>query len=311
LLDKSAKPIPCAVGTADPERLRRTRRVTWIGFFVNLASSLFKLAAGIIGRSAAMVADAVHSLSDLLSDIVVLIGVRLSARPVDEDHDYGHGKFETLTGVLIGILILATGIGLLWSGTTALLRCIEGEWPAPPGWIALYAAGLSIVLKEILYRYTIRSGRILHSQPLIANAWHHRSDAFSSIGTMCGIGGAILLGDKWAILDPVAGMVVSLFILHVGFRIARQGIRELLDASLPTAIEDEIRTVILGVPGTESLHKLRTRTLGAYYAIDVHVQVARKSSLIAAHDVSSAVEEALRERFGRQTFISIHIEPGT
>lgn len=293
----------------DDARLAESLRVTWIGFFVNLVMSLLKLFAGIFGRSAAMVSDAIHSMSDLASDIVVLIGVRLGARPVDGSHDYGHGKFETLTAVIVGLMVLGAGAGIAFSGTAAILRAVKGLAPEAPGWIALAAALFSIVGKEILYQYTVRVGKRLVSQTLIANAWHHRSDAFSSVGTLAGIGGALVLGGRWTILDPVAALIVSFFILRVGCKILKTGIQELLDASLPDAVEEEMDMLIRGVKGVRDLHKLRTRAIGANYAIDVHVLVDGAQSVTAGHAIASRVEQALRKRFGSGTFVSIHIEP--
>lgn len=292
-------------------RLRESLRVTWIGFFVNLAMSLLKLLAGIFGRSAAMVSDAIHSMSDLASDIVVLIGVRLGARPVDGSHDYGHGKFETLTAVIVGLMVLAAGAGIAFSGAAAILRAIHGSIPVAPGWIALAAALFSIIGKEVLYQYTVRAGKRLVSQTLIANAWHHRSDAFSSVGTLAGIGGAFVLGGRWTILDPVAALIVSFFILRVGCKILKTGIQELLDASLPDVVEEEMDMIIRSVRGVRDLHKLRTRAIGASYAIDVHVLVNGAQSVTAGHAIASRVEQALRKRFGAGTFVSIHIEPET
>ena len=295
----------------DDARLAESLRVTWIGFFVNLVMSLLKLFAGIFGRSAAMVSDAIHSMSDLASDIVVLIGVRLGARPVDGSHDYGHGKFETLTAVIVGLMVLGAGAGIAFSGTAAILRAVKGLAPEAPGWIALAAALFSIVGKEILYQYTVRVGKRLVSQTLIANAWHHRSDAFSSVGTLAGIGGALVLGGRWTILDPVAALIVSFFILRVGCKILKTGIQELLDASLPDAVEEEMDMIIRGVKGVRDLHKLRTRAIGASYAIDVHVLVNGAQSVTSGHAIASRVEQALRKRFGAGTFVSIHIEPET
>lgn len=294
---------------AAEDRTRESLKVTWVGFVINAVISLLKLAAGILGRSAAMVSDAVHSMSDLLSDVVVVIGVRLGARSIDSTHDYGHGKFETLSAVIIGLMVGGAGVGLFVSGIKSVIEAAGGTPVSAPGGIALIAAVVSIVSKEILYRYTLIRGRKLNSQPLIANAWHHRSDSFSSIGTMAGIAGSIFLGGKWTILDPAAAIIVALFVIRVGAQILYRGIQELLDASLSAEIEEEMAGIIKGTEGVAGLHKLRTRALGGYYALDVHVQVDGTLTVVQGHDIATNVEKALRERFGLGTFISIHIEP--
>lgn len=185
-------------------------RVTWIGFAVNLVLSAGKLAAGIWGHSAAMVADAIHSVSDFATDLVVLLFVRVSAKPRDDDHDYGHGKYETLATLIIGVALAGVGIKLLWSGGTAIRDFTRGLLPTQPGVVALWAAVVSIVAKEALYRYTARVGRRVNSPSVVANAWHHRSDALSSVGTLVGIGCAYFLGGGWRLADPAAAIVVAL-----------------------------------------------------------------------------------------------------
>ena len=181
------------------ERTSAATRVTWVGFFVNLVLTSAKLAAGIIGHSGAMIADAVHSFSDFATDIVVLASFRVVGKPADKDHDYGHGKYETLATAIIGVALLLVGAGIFWGGAAKIwASVVKGRHMAAPGYIALVAAVVSIVVKEWLYRYTVKVGRRINSQAVIANAWHHRSDAFSSIGTMLGIGGAILMGEEVA-----------------------------------------------------------------------------------------------------------------
>jgi len=290
-------------------RCKEALKVTWIGFCVNLVLSLLKLIAGIVGRSAAMVSDAIHTISDLLGDIIVLIGVRLGARPIDSSHDYGHGKFETLTAALIGLLVLVIGVGLLYSAAAAVAEAVNGDSPARPGWIALAAALLSIVIKEIIYRYTLTKGHSLNSKPLVANAWHHRSDALSSVGTLAGIAGAIFLARQWTVLDPIAAIIVAGFIVRVGASFLWQGVQELLDASLPEAVEQEMAQLIGSVSGVSGHHQLRTRAVGTYFVLEVHVLVDRKLSIVEGHDIATRVENTLRERYGAETLVSIHIEP--
>jgi len=290
-------------------RTDKANRVTWVGFYTNLALTAFKLAAGIIGHSAAMIADAVHSLSDFATDIVVLLSFRVIGKPADKDHDYAHGKYETLASFVIGLALLLVGAGILWSGAKKIWLSLSGTPVETPGAIALIAAVVSIVSKEWLYRYTAEAGRDINSQAVIANAWHHRSDAFSSIGTMLGIGGAILLGKKWHILDPMAAVIVSFFILKVAVTIVAGGVRELTEGSLDEAIEEKIIATVAGVKGTIEPHDLRTRRIGNTIAIDLHVYVDSAMSVVDAHEIASRVEAALREMCGQETFVSVHIEP--
>lgn len=284
-------------------------RVTFIGSIVNFLLLVFKFFAGIMGHSAAMLADAVHSLSDFVTDIIVIVFVRISSKPEDAGHDYGHGKYETLATAIIGILLLLVGFGILWNGVSSIYHFVQGGALQKPGMLALIAALVSIVFKEILYQYTKFKGRELNSQAVVANAWHHRSDALSSIGTAIGIGGAILLGDRWRVLDPIAAVVVSFFIMKVAVRLLIPCVDELLEKSLPAEVEDEILDTILSFPGVSSPHHLRTRRIGSYCAIEVHVRMDGKISLEEAHCMATAIENRLKEQFGKGTHIGIHVEP--
>ena len=284
-------------------------RVTWIGSLVNFLLMAFKFVAGIVGHSSALVADAVHSLSDFATDIVVIVFVRISGKPEDEDHRYGHGKYETLATAIIGLALFAVGIGLLVGGATKVADVINGAILPAPSMIALIAAAVSIVSKEILYRYTVRVGKNLNSQAVVANAWHHRSDAFSSIGTLVGVGGAIFLGEKWRILDPIAAIVVSTFIIKVAFDLIKPCIDELLERSLPAETEKQILDIITSFPEVSSPHHLRTRRIGNHIAIEVHIRMDGQISLEDAHTVATEVERCLKEVFGPDTHIGIHMEP--
>ncbi len=295
--------------TSADARADLANRVTWVGFFVNLGLTAFKLFAGIFGHSAAMVADALHSLSDFATDVVVLICFRIIRKPADADHKYGHGKYETMATTLIGLALFAVGCGIFWSGSKSIWCSLHGYPVESPRPIALMAAVLSIVFKEVLYRYTVCAGRKIDSQAMIANAWHHRSDAFSSIGTLVGIGGAMALGPAWHILDPIAAVVVSLFIIKVSITISLGSIRELTEQALEDATEQEIISLTKGVQGTLDPHNLRTRRIGNTVAIDLHVRVDRNLTVAEAHTIACGVETVLRERFGSGTFVSIHIEP--
>lgn len=285
-------------------------RVTLIGSVGNFFLLAFKFAAGILGHSSAMIADAVHSLSDFITDIIVLLFVHISSKPKDEGHDYGHGKFETLATSVIGIVLLAVGIGLFWEGVRKVTGFyFRGEILESPGRIALVAALVSIAIKEVLYRLTLRVGRRRHSQAVIANAWHHRSDAFSSIGTAVGIGGAILLGPHWRVLDPLASVVVSVFIIKVSLQLVWPAINDLLEKSLPQEVEDEILAVMTENPEVKNPHNLRTRRIGNDYAIEAHIRVDGRISVEHAHHLTREIEGKLREKFGPATHIALHVEP--
>ena len=284
-------------------------RVTIMGSVVNLLLLLFKFFAGATARSAAMMADAVHSLSDFVTDVVVLFFVRISAKPEDEGHDFGHGKYETLATAVIGLLLLVVGFGIFWNGATAVVAYARGAVLPRPGMLALWAALLSIVSKEALYWYTVVAGRRLRSPSVVANAWHHRSDALSSVGTAAGIAGAILLGERWRVLDPLAAVVVSFFIMRVAVKLLRPCLDELLERSLPAAVESEMEQIILAEPGVSAPHHLRTRRIGNYYAIDVHIRMDGDLPLREAHRATAAIEARLRARFGSGTLINIHVEP--
>ena len=284
-------------------------RVTLWGSTVNLLLVVCKFAAGVLGGSAAMVADAVHSLSDFVTDVVVLLFVRLSGKPCDVDHEFGHGKYETLATAIIGLMLGGVGLGVLWSGGSEIVRWWQGETLRAPGLIALGAALLSLLSKELLYQWTVRQGRRLRSAAVVANAWHHRSDALSSLGTTAGIGGAILLGEAWRVLDPLAAVVVSVLILKVAVQLFVPSMEELLEKSLPEEEENEIRAVILEQPGCTDPHNLRTRRIGNYCAIDVHFRMDGQTTIHEAHRATREIEDRLRERFGPQTLITTHVEP--
>ncbi len=291
------------------ERTYRAKRVTWIGFFVNLALAIGKLFAGVIGKSSAMVADAVHSLSDFATDIVVIAFVSISGKESDESHRYGHGKFETFATLIISLVLFGVGIGILYNGTEKVIEAIEGNYPKQPGLIALWAAIASIISKEILFRYTIKEGRLIKSDAVIANGWHHRSDAFSSLGTALGIAGAIFLGENWRILDPIAGIIVSFFILKIAVELSIPSIKELLESSLPEDIVVDIEKTITDHPDIKHYHNLRTRKIGSIYAIDVHIKLDKEITFVRSHDIATELEIELRDRYGRGTQISIHTEP--
>ena len=290
-------------------RERDIYKVTMVGSAGNVALLAFKFAAGVLGHSSAMIADAIHSLSDFITDVVLLAFVHMSAKPQDEDHDYGHGKYETFATLIIGLAIIAAAIGIIISGVDKLVDWVGGRQLAAPGWLALAAALLSIVVKEVMYRYTVRRGKALDSPALVANAWHHRSDALSSIGAAVGIGGAILLGNRWTVLDPLASVVVGLMLLKVAIGLLRSSVGELTEHSLSSEVEKEIEDIICSYPDVSDPHNLRTRRIGNRFAIEVHVRMDGNTTLTAAHNRATAIEQRIRQRFGKQTHISIHMEP--
>ena len=290
-------------------RKRRIYRVTLVGFAVNLVLSLAKLAAGVFGRSGAMVADAVHSFSDLATDVVVIVFARISAKPRDDGHDYGHGKYETLATILISMALGVVGVGILVNSLGAVRSVLDGGVLPRPGLVAFVAAVLSIAAKEILYRYTVREGRVIDSPSVVANAWHHRSDALSSLGTLVGIGCAYFLGDKWRIADPIAALIVAVFIFKVAFDLIRTGVGELLEKSLPEETEREILRIVTLDPAIREPHNLRTRRIGAAIAIEIHIRVDGAMTVARSHALTVGIERRLRERFGEGTMIAVHVEP--
>ncbi len=293
----------------EDRRTREIRRVTLVGSLCNFALLLFKFLAGILGNSAAMLADAVHSLSDFVSDVIILYFVKIAGKPQDADHDFGHGKYETAATLLVGLILAGVGMLIFASGVSTIYGMTCGVRCEEPGVIALVAAVVSIVMKELLYQYTAFKGRRLNSQVMIANAWHHRSDAFSSIGSMLGIGGAILLGEAWRVLDPVAAICISVYILYVAFKLIVPCADELLEKSLPEEDERYIMETIVSFPGVSSPHKLRTRRIGSYCAIEVHFCMDGAIPLKEAHATTRKIEAVLCQKFGSDTIITTHVEP--
>ena len=256
-------------------------KVTVVGSIANALLLVLKFVAGIVGNSAAMIADAVHSLSDFVTDIIVVVFVRISNKPEDKGHDYGHGKYETLATLIIGVILFFVGLGIFWNGATAIYGVLNGDVIESPGMIAFVAAIVSIVIKEVLYRYTVAKG----------------------------IGGAILLGDKWVILDPVAAVIVSFFICKVAVQLAIPCFEELLEKSLPEETEHKIIEILQDFPEVSDPHHLRTRRIGNYCAVEVHIRMEGSTPLTEAHDTASAIEARIKALLGPSTLVSIHLEP--
>lgn len=290
-------------------REKEIYKTTLVGSAGNVALVTFKFIAGTLGHSPAMIADAVHSLSDFLTDVVVLAFVRVGAKPQDESHDYGHGKFETMASFFIGLALIGAATGIIVSGATKLAAWLGGEQLEAPGYLALWAALLSIAVKEAMYRYTLRRSKALESPAMTANAWHHRSDALSSIAAAIGIGGAILLGDRWTVLDPLASVVVGAMLIKVAVNLLKTSVNELTDGSLPAETEREITDIVNSFPDVKEPHNLRTRRIGDRIAIEVHVRMDGTLTLSETHDRATAIEQKLKKRFGPQTHVTIHMEP--
>ena len=290
-------------------REKEIYKVTMIGSVGNMLLVIFKFVAGIVGHSSAMVADAVHSLSDFVTDIVVMVFVNISAKPQDRSHEYGHGKFETIASFLVGLALLMAAIGIVVTGVLKLTEWWNGEALKAPGWLALWAALLSIVVKELLYQYTAFMGRRLESPLMLANAWHHRSDSLSSIGAAIGIGGAILLGQRWTVLDPLASIIVGLMLVKVAYDLLNTSMGELTESALPEETEREIVDIIRSFDDVSEPHNLRTRRIGSRIAIEVHVRMDGQLPLSVVHERATSIEHKLKERFGMKTHVTLHMEP--
>ena len=292
-----------------PSREGEIRRITLWGLVENVLLTVCKLLAGLLGRSAAMLADAAHSASDLATDAVVLGFVRVSGKPQDESHDYGHGKFETLAAAIVGLVLIGVAAGIFVDAAERITAVVDGTGIPRPGVVALVAAAVSIVAKEILYRYTIAVARRVDSSMLRANAWHHRSDALSSIATLVGIAGARFLGEQWVILDPIAAIVVGALIVKVAVDMIRPNLDELLERSLPTEVEDEILRIVCSEEGVADPHILRTRRVGPNIVVDIHIRLDGQMTVCESHEITRRIESRLRERFGSGTIVMVHVEP--
>lgn len=290
-------------------RTKEIQKVTIWGAVCNLLLSALKLFAGIVGSSSAMVADAVHSLSDLASDVVIVIFSRISSKGKDKSHDYGHGKFETLAVLCVCLILAVVGAKMMQSSIAKIRLLLSGEQLAVPGAIALWMALVSIVVKEVLYQWTAKVGKKVDSPAVVANAWHHRTDALSSVGALLGIGGAIVLGGKWLILDPLTGVIISIFIIVIAVRMALPALNSLTDASLSDEEEEKITSLISSVKGVENIHDLKTRQCGSYFDVDAHVVVNPDLTVLKAHEITVEIEDRLRDKYGKELQINIHVEP--
>ena len=272
------------------ERTLQSRVLTvgWVGLIVNLLLAAAKAAAGVLGHSQAVLADAVHSLSDTVTDVAVILGVRFWSAPADENHPHGHGRIETLITVIIGLAVGGVALGM---GVEAI-RGLRSHSTTPPSAIALVAALASIVIKEALYRWTAHVGREVRSPALVANAWHHRSDAISSLPAAAAVG-VSLIAPQWAVVDRVGAVVVCLLILQVAWRILRPALDQLVDAGAPADDCQRIEKLALEVDGVEAAHAVRTRYVGSSLAVDLHVEVDGGLSVAEGHAIAVAVRRRL------------------
>lgn len=291
----------------DPVKV--ARHVTWVGFWINAALSALKIAAGIAGKSGAMVADGVHSFTDFITDIIVIIFFGVSRRKADANYQYGHGKYETFATMLIALFLAFVAVAFFYDGAERVWLTLQGHQLPRPGMIALAMAFISIGLKEWLFHYTRRSGERIRSASVVANAWHHRSDSLSSVATLVGIAGAMFLGQRWRVLDPIAAMVVSVFIFVVAWRIGLPSVKELLEVSLPRDLTRKMWTVIGSTPGVEGFHHFMSRRNGNASILDFHIKVDPTTTVVQGHEIATTVERRLRERFGNDMIINIHVEP--
>ncbi len=292
-----------AAAEARDARYREARWVTLVGSAVDLALGVAKIVFGVVAHSAALVADGVHSLSDLLTDVMVLVAARHASRAADEDHPYGHGRIETLMTVALGgaLILVAAGIAL-----DAVRRMFEPERLLHPGWAALAVATVSIFAKEAIYHYTMRAARRLRSNLLRANAWHSRSDAISSVVVVIGVGGAMAGLDY---LDAVAAVGVAAMVAKIGWDLAWHSVRELVDTGLEPERVQALRAAIRGAAGVRDLHLLRTRRMGADTLVDVHIQVDPRVSVSEGHQVGEEVRRRLMDEFEDVSDVMVHIDP--
>lgn len=294
---------------SDDRAVGIARHVTWVGFVMNALLGTMKVLAGIFGHSSAMVADGVHSFSDFVTDVIVLVFVGIGRKKADREYQYGHGKFETFATMLLALVLGIVGVMFLIEGAEKTWRAMHGHELPAPGWIALATAVVSIVSKEWLYHYTRRAGERIHSAVVVANAWHHRSDAFSSLATLAGIGGAMFFGEHWRVLDPLAAMVVSVFIIIVSVKIGMPAVKELLEVSLPADVVKGMYHIIGRTPGVKAFHHFASRRNGNCMIADFHIKVDPKIPVVDAHKIATDVETRLKESYGHDMLVTIHIEP--
>jgi cation diffusion facilitator family transporter len=288
----------------DATREKIVRKVTWVGLLVNLFLVAVKFIAGIYGRSQALIADSIHSLTDLTTDIAVIAGSHYWSRPPDENHPYGHRRLETLVTVFIGVVLIAAGIGIGWKAISAL----QEKRAAPPGWIAVAAALVSIGCKESIYRWTAITGRRVKSAALAANAWHHRTDAISSLPVLIAVAGARLF-PSWSFLDKVGAAIVSIFILHASIKIIWPAISELIDVGAPTEICKKIENIALRNESVLQVHDIRTRYISSSIQVDLHIVVEGLITVREGHDIADDVRARIIDSIPEVLDVTVHVDP--
>lgn len=287
---------------------REEKRCTLVGMTCDIGLSALKIASGILGRSSAILADGIHSISDTVTDALVYAMVRLSGKGVDERYRYGRGKYETLAAFLISIILVVVAIGLMSDGLQDVWTALNGKTLERPRNIALAVGIIAVIIKEGLYRYTRHKGNKTGSSALKAYAWHHRADAMSTAATLLGVAGAMFLGERWRVLDPIAAIAVSVLILVLAYRMGRPAVEELLEVSLPPEEQERIAAVVTGTPGVKAFHNLRTRRNGNLRVVDIHVKVDGEMSVATSHDITREIEQRLNEELG-EVMTNIHVEP--
>ncbi len=289
-------------------RNREEKRCTLVGMTCDVCLSALKIVTGIIGHSSAILADGIHSISDTVTDGLVYAMVRLSGKGVDERYRYGRGKYETLAAFLISIILVVVALGLMTEGMKDVWAAFQGDTLERPHNIALIVGIIAVVVKESLYHYTRIKGRKTGSSALKAYAWHHRADALSTTATLLGVAGAMFLGERWRVLDPIAAIAVSVLILVLAYRLGRPAVEELLEVSLPKEEQEKIANIVNGTPGVEAFHNLRTRRNGNLRVVDIHVKVDGDLTVARAHDITRNIEQQLTTALG-EVMTNIHVEP--
>lgn len=290
------------------QRNRQEKRCTLVGMTSDVGLSVLKIATGIFGHSSAILADGIHSISDTMTDALVYAMVRLSGKGVDDRYRYGRGKYETLAAFLISIILVIVALGLMTEGVTDVWGALHGTTLERPHNIALIVGIIAVVVKEGLYQYTRIKGRQTGSAALKAYAWHHRADALSTAATLLGVAGAMFLGERWRILDPLAAVAVSVLILVLAYRLGRPAVEELLEVSLPQEEQDKITAIVNGTPGVKAFHNLRTRRNGSLRVVDMHIKVDGDMTVNSSHEITRAIEKRLSSELG-EVLTNIHVEP--
>lgn len=280
-------------------------RGAWVGIIVNLSLSIVKFWAGFAGNSNALVVDAIHTASDIFSSIVVLIGMKIGLLPADAQHPYGHGRAESIAGKTVAILLIVVGANLIWNSA---LNILSGQLQVPEVF-TLWIVVLSIVVKEILFRYKAYWGKKINSSSLLADAWHHRSDALSSVAVLVGIGGAIIGGIKWSFLDQAAAIVVSIFILKIGLKIFKETAMELMDSMPDAQIIEKIKELARKIKGVKDVETLRARKSGLGLLVDIHVEVEKTMTVEESHTIAKKVKEKITSEMDEVKEVLVHIEP--